>query len=102
MQSATTDTGPAPVGSAAARPETPRSAEPVALSPAHLWGVDVGDLLGHIPLPAKITIQVLEPIDLGNCFGPHPELALTHRVVTRRMQRTFDELAAERRWLIIG
>ena len=23
------------------------------------WGVNVGDLLGHVPLPAKITVQVL-------------------------------------------
>ena len=28
------------------------------------WGVNVGDFLGHIPLPAKITVDVLEPIDL--------------------------------------
>ena len=28
------------------------------------WGLNVGDMLGHIPLPAKITIQVLEPIDV--------------------------------------
>ena len=28
------------------------------------WGLDVGDLFGHLALPAKITIQVLEPIDL--------------------------------------
>ena len=35
------------------------------------WGVNVGDFLGHIPLPAKITIQVLEPIDLRREFGEH-------------------------------
>ena len=29
------------------------------------WGLNVGDMLGHIPLPAKITIQVLEPIDVS-------------------------------------
>ena len=29
------------------------------------WGLNVGDMLGHIPLPAKITMQVLEPIDVS-------------------------------------
>ena len=29
------------------------------------WGLNVGDMLGHIPLPAKITIQVLDPIDVS-------------------------------------
>ena len=28
------------------------------------WGLNVGDMLGHIPLPAKITIETLPPIDL--------------------------------------
>jgi len=30
--------------------------------------IDVGDLFGHIALPAKITIQMLEPIDLREAF----------------------------------
>jgi hypothetical protein len=33
------------------------------------WGLNVGDALGHIPLPAKITIEVLEPIDLAARYG---------------------------------
>ena len=28
------------------------------------WVLNVGDMLGHVPLPAKITIDVLEPIDV--------------------------------------
>ena len=32
------------------------------------WGLNVGDMLGHFPLPAKITIQVLEPIDLRGAW----------------------------------
>ena len=27
------------------------------------WIINVGDFLGHVPLPAKITIQVLDPIE---------------------------------------
>src|SRR5213075_1741743 len=26
------------------------------------WGLNVGDMLGHIPLPAKITVETLPPI----------------------------------------
>ena len=29
------------------------------------WVLNVGDMLGHIPLPAKITIEVLPPIDVS-------------------------------------
>ena len=28
------------------------------------WGLNVGDMFGHIPLPAKITVETLPPIDL--------------------------------------
>ena len=66
------------------------------------WGLDVGDMFGHIALPAKITIQVLEPIDLHQRFGPEPEVDAIDESVTGLMQRTLDELAAERRWPIIG
>jgi len=36
------------------------------------WGLNVGDFLGHFPLPAKITVEVLAPIDLREEFGPDP------------------------------
>ena len=38
------------------------------------WGLNVGDMLGHFPLPSKITMQVLDPIDLREEFGPRPDL----------------------------
>jgi 1-acyl-sn-glycerol-3-phosphate acyltransferase len=66
------------------------------------WGLDVGDLFGHIALPAKITIQALEPIDLRERFGPSPDVDAVYRAITELMQRTLDELAAERRWPVIG
>src|SRR6202043_68867 len=28
------------------------------------WGLNVGDMLGHVPLPAKITIETLPAIDV--------------------------------------
>jgi len=66
------------------------------------WGLDVGDFLGHIALPAKITIQVLEPIDLVERFGPDPDVDVVYDAITELMQRTLDGLAAERRWPVIG
>ena len=38
------------------------------------WGVNVGDFLGHVPLPAKITIETLPPIHLREEFGDDPDL----------------------------
>jgi 1-acyl-sn-glycerol-3-phosphate acyltransferase len=66
------------------------------------WGLDVGDLFGHIALPAKITIQVLEPIELRARFGPDPDVDAIYETITGLMQQTLDELAAERRWPVIG
>ena len=61
------------------------------------WGLNVGDFLGHVPLPAKITIEVLAPIDLREQFGDDPDLDEVYDHVTRVMQETLDTLAAERR-----
>src|SRR3989440_4738513 len=38
------------------------------------WGLNVGDMFGHIPLPAKITIETLPPIYLRERFGSEPDL----------------------------
>jgi hypothetical protein len=62
----------------------------------------VGDFLGHIPLPAKITTEVLPPIDLREQFGPDPDPAEVYAHVTRVMQETLDALAAERRLPVLG
>ncbi len=66
------------------------------------WGLDVGDFFGHIALPAKITAQVLEPIDVRALFGANPDVDAVYETITGTMQRTLDELAAERRWPLIG
>jgi hypothetical protein len=64
------------------------------------WGLDVGDLLGHVPLPAKITIEVLEPIDVAAAFGQDIDAA--YNVVVDRMQAALDRLTAERRFPVLG
>jgi 1-acyl-sn-glycerol-3-phosphate acyltransferase len=66
------------------------------------WGLNVGDFAGHIPLPAKITIEVLPPIDLEREFGPEPDVDEVYAHVTAQMQEALDGLAAERRFPVIG
>jgi 1-acyl-sn-glycerol-3-phosphate acyltransferase len=66
------------------------------------WGLNVGDLLGHVPLPAKITIETLPPIDLRAEFGPDPDVDEVYGHLTRLMQQTLDALAAERRLPVLG
>jgi 1-acyl-sn-glycerol-3-phosphate acyltransferase len=66
------------------------------------WIVNVGDMLGHIPLPAKITVEALPPIHLREEFGEDPDLDEVYDHVIRLMQETLDALAAERRLPVIG
>lgn len=66
------------------------------------WVVNIGDFFGHLPLPAKITIQVLEPIELRKRYGRDPDPDQVYREITESMQETLDELAAERRLPVIG
>jgi 1-acyl-sn-glycerol-3-phosphate acyltransferase len=66
------------------------------------WGLNVGDMLGHIPLPAKITIETLPPIDLAADFGPKPDVDDVYDHLIRLMQDTLDALAAERRLPVLG
>lgn len=66
------------------------------------WGINVGDMLGHLPLPSKITIEVLPPIHLREEFGPKPDVDEVYEHVVATMQRTLDALARERRLPVIG
>ena len=73
---------------------------PISIAPP--WGINVGDMLGHLPLPAKITVEALPPIDLRREFGADPDLDEVYDHLVRQMQETLDALAAERRWPVIG
>ncbi len=66
------------------------------------WGINIGDMLGHIPLPAKITIETLPAIDLRQEFGPDPDVDEVYDQLIRLMQDTLDALASERRLPVIG
>ena len=69
------------------------------------WGIWATGLVPYLPLPTKITYRALEPIDV-----PHaPDLAGNPHVVReifadveRRMQAAIADLAARRRWPVIG
>jgi 1-acyl-sn-glycerol-3-phosphate acyltransferase len=74
----------------------------IPISIALPWGLNVGDLLGHLPLPAKITIEVLAPIDLHEQFGPEPDIDEVYEHVTGVMQDALSGLAAERRFPVLG
>ncbi|MFL5885118.1 MAG: lysophospholipid acyltransferase family protein [Thermoleophilaceae bacterium] len=60
------------------------------------WGVTVLDIPGHIPLPAKISIRVMPPIDLREEFGPKPDRDEIYESITSRMQSQLDRMADER------
>lgn len=64
------------------------------------FGLTMGGV--NLPLPAKITAEVLEPIDLHAEFGRRPDRDEVYDHLTAIMQRTLDRLAAERRWPILG
>ncbi len=66
------------------------------------WGLNVGDMLGHIPLPAKITVEALPPIHLHEEFGEDPNIDEIYDHVMRVMQDTLDAMAAERRLPVLG
>jgi 1-acyl-sn-glycerol-3-phosphate acyltransferase len=72
----------------------------VPISIALPWGLDVGDVFGHLPLPAKITVDVLGPIDVRARFGDDVDSA--YDAITAEMQRDLNRLAAERRWPVLG
>jgi 1-acyl-sn-glycerol-3-phosphate acyltransferase len=60
------------------------------------WGLNISDLAGHLPLPAKITIEVQEPIDVD---GDDDSV---NDAVLNSLQAGVDRLAAERRFPVIG
>ncbi len=66
------------------------------------WGLAIGAFTPHIPLPAKITIRFLEPIDLRERYGPEPDVDRVYDDLIGAMQEAMDKLASERRLPVIG
>jgi 1-acyl-sn-glycerol-3-phosphate acyltransferase len=73
---------------------------PVSIGPP--LGINFLDLPGRLPLPAKITIQVLPPIDLRERFGEDPDPDHVYERVTAEMQESLTELSEERTLPVVG
>jgi 1-acyl-sn-glycerol-3-phosphate acyltransferase len=56
----------------------------------------------NLPLPTKIVISVLEPIDVVGQFGNKPHVAEVDAYVRAVMQTALDRLARERRFPVLG
>jgi hypothetical protein len=66
------------------------------------WGLNIGDMLTHIPLPAKITVEAMPPIDLIKRYGTRPDVDAIYHDIVGEMQGCLSTLAAQRRFPIIG
>jgi 1-acyl-sn-glycerol-3-phosphate acyltransferase len=60
------------------------------------WGLNIGDMFSHLPLPAKITVEVLKPIDLRKEFGDDPDIDEVYERITTRMQAALTSLDQQR------
>jgi 1-acyl-sn-glycerol-3-phosphate acyltransferase len=65
-------------------------------------GLTFLDLPLRMPLPAKISIRVLKPIDLHERLGPDPSVEDGYQLVTSTMQRTLTRLSNDRDLPIVG
>lgn len=73
---------------------------PISIGPP--FGLNLLDLPGRIPLPAKITVEVLPPIDVKARFGDEPDLDVVYAGVTGEMQEALCELSGERTLPLVG
>src|SRR4051794_18179627 len=73
---------------------------PVAFGPP--FGVSLMDLPTRLPLPSKITVEVLPPIDLTERFGPDPDHEEVYEEVTGEMQDALCDLQDERALPVVG
>jgi 1-acyl-sn-glycerol-3-phosphate acyltransferase len=73
---------------------------PAALGPP--FGVTILDLPLRVPLPAKIDIRVLEPIDLRQQLGGNGSPDDGYELVTTTMQHTLTDLDRQRSLPLLG
>jgi 1-acyl-sn-glycerol-3-phosphate acyltransferase len=71
------------------------------LSVSFPWVLFPGDMF-HVPFPAKIRIQVMEPIDLHERFGEEPDWDEVYDYVTSLMQAGLSTLASKTTLPILG
>jgi 1-acyl-sn-glycerol-3-phosphate acyltransferase len=73
---------------------------PVQFAPP--FGVTLLDLPLRVPLPAKITVEVLPPIDLKERFGETADADEIYEEVTGDMQDKLSDLSDERTVPVVG
>lgn len=73
---------------------------PAALGPP--FGASLLDMPIRFPLPAKIAIRVLPPIDLRDRLGSKPDIDEGYKLVTSTMQRMLTRLDNERTLPVLG
>jgi len=73
---------------------------PIQVAPP--FGVTLLDLPLRVPLPSKITIRVLPPIDLRAELGPDADPGQAYEIVTEIMQAELAMLSAERTLPVVG
>jgi 1-acyl-sn-glycerol-3-phosphate acyltransferase len=73
---------------------------PVSIGPP--LGINLLDFPGRIPLPAKITIQVLPPVDLRERYGRNVDVDAAYEQITTDMQVELSGLSAERALPVVG
>jgi 1-acyl-sn-glycerol-3-phosphate acyltransferase len=66
------------------------------------FGITILDLPARVPLPAKISIRVLKPIDLRTRLGKDADVDEGYRLVTSTMQRMLTRLSNQRNLPVIG
>ena len=65
-------------------------------------GPTVLDMPFRVPLPAKITVSVGQPIDLREKLGTNADAQEAYELVTTNMQRTLTRLGNERSIPVVG
>jgi 1-acyl-sn-glycerol-3-phosphate acyltransferase len=73
---------------------------PAVLGPP--FGGVILDFPARLPLPAKIAIRVLKPINLRERLGRSPDVDKGYEIVTSTMQRTLTRLDNERTLPVVG
>ena len=73
---------------------------PAVLGPP--FGATILDLPARIPLPSKITIRVLKPVDLHERLGRNLDPDEGYKLVTGTMQRSLSQLGSNRKVPVLG
>jgi 1-acyl-sn-glycerol-3-phosphate acyltransferase len=66
------------------------------------FGLSVGGFPPSLPLPAKVTMELLEPIDLRARYGADPDVEEIYHDLMATMQETLTRLQRERRLPVLG